>query len=232
VSETPVRDQVLDLLGSTDVALGPTEIAEAVGSTPDSIRQLLGKLKRGGDVARLGRGLYVTHNHPLALEAREEPQPSPEEGGNVSLSNRVVTLEVRRFDNARASAGHGTEHHGDEADARPGLYYIDRIEVEDLVGKGTAPTRPFVVPVDGDSMYPELLPGESVVIEPRETITTDGIHLFRVGEQIFLKRIQRLPDGTFEASSANEVYRPFTIGPDEADDFRVLGKLWGKFKRY
>lgn len=155
--------------------------------------------------------------------------------GDDVVSARIVTLEVRRYDGVRASAGHGAENdedYGGDGALQPDVYYIDIIEVEDLIGKGTKPTQAFAIIIEGDSMYPELMPGERVVIEPIERVRNDGIHLFSIGDNVFVKRLQRLPDGSFEATSINEDYRPFIIGPEYADQFRVYGRLYGKYKRY
>lgn len=79
----------------------------------------------------------------------------------------------------------------------------------------------------GDSMRPLYNPGDPLLIDRGITrADVDGIYFFRVGEEGFVKRLQRIPtlDGTvIRAKSDNEKYDPFDIV--KGMDFEIFGRV-------
>ena len=83
--------------------------------------------------------------------------------------------------------------------------------------------------VSGDSMEPDVLNGDVVLIDQGKTRIIPG-QMFAVGfeESIYLKRIDNLP-GKVILKSANPAYPPLELDVrgDLADQFRVIGRvLW------
>ena len=121
--------------------------------------------------------------------------------------------------------GHGAAAQGERAKSSL-PFRLDWIKgelrrnVEDLV----------LVEVRGESMVPTLWPGETVLVD--RTVTqaeTDGLYVLRIGDSLFVKRVQRLADGSIEVSSDNPSYRPFRIGGGEPSGPQaILGRMvWG-----
>lgn len=86
-----------------------------------------------------------------------------------------------------------------------------------------------VMKAEGDSMQPEILDGDSVLIDQSKTDIRLG-RIFAVGfeGQIYLKRIDKLP-GKIIFKSVNPVYEPVIIdlGEQMIDQFRMIGQvLW------
>lgn len=90
-------------------------------------------------------------------------------------------------------------------------------------------TRMVVMRVDGDSMQPEIMDGDSVLIDQSQTDIRLG-RIYAVGfeDQIYLKRIDKLP-GKIILKSVNPSYPPVEIDVQGqlSDQFRVIGQvLW------
>jgi phage repressor protein C with HTH and peptisase S24 domain len=55
------------------------------------------------------------------------------------------------------------------------------------------------------------------------TVEFDGVYFFRVGDEGFIKRLQRVPGQGLIAISENKAYRDWTI--DGKMDFEVFGRV-------
>lgn len=95
----------------------------------------------------------------------------------------------------------------------------------------TSPANLAIVTGFGPSMRPLYNPGDPLLLDTgRKRVDVDGIYFFRVGEEGFIKQLQRIPTarGTMlRAKSYNPDYDPFEITPDM--DFEVFGwivKVW------
>lgn len=76
----------------------------------------------------------------------------------------------------------------------------------------------------GDSMKPLFNPGDPLLVDTGvKTVSIDGCYFFRIGEEGFIKRLQRIPGDGIRAISSNSDYEPWTIRADM--DFEVLGRV-------
>jgi phage repressor protein C with HTH and peptisase S24 domain len=138
-------------------------------------------------------------------------------GNPVDISEFVF---IPRF-NVKAAAGHGATV-GDE---RPPLamafrrYWIDNF-------LGVNPKNLAVIAVKGDSMEGILSNRDVILVNQADCRPGTGLYVLRMDGELFVKRVQRLPGGTLEISSANEAYRPFTIDmTSPPSDFEVIGRV-------
>jgi transcriptional regulator with XRE-family HTH domain len=80
----------------------------------------------------------------------------------------------------------------------------------------------------GPSMRPLFNPGDPLLVDRGITkADRDAIYFFRVGDEGFIKHLQRVPGTGLVAISENKIYRDWTITPDM--DFEVFGlvlKVW------
>jgi repressor LexA len=96
---------------------------------------------------------------------------------------------------------------------------------ESLVGGGET----FLLRVQGDSMKDAaILDGDLVVVRAQEDARTGDVVAARVGEEATVKRLDR-SGGRIRLLPANDAYAP--IEPDPSQDFRVLGKVVGVYRR-
>ena len=76
----------------------------------------------------------------------------------------------------------------------------------------------------GDSMRPMFNPGDPILVDTGVTkVDADGVYFFRVGDEGFIKRIQRIPGVGYVVKSSNPEYDPWTI--NDAMDFAVIGRV-------
>ena len=81
--------------------------------------------------------------------------------------------------------------------------------------------------VIGDSMSPEIEPGDTILIDQAQNQVADNrIYVIGLGETVQVKRVQVRP-GLVILFSTNQRYAPVTLQGDEIDTLRVVGRvLW------
>lgn len=80
-----------------------------------------------------------------------------------------------------------------------------------------------VVKVKGDSMVGVFNDSDTILIDHSQTEPHDDLYAIRLGNEVFVKRLQRLPHKLM-VISANPEYPPFEINMDDSD-FAVIGKV-------
>lgn len=99
----------------------------------------------------------------------------------------------------------------------------------DFIYRKGNPTNMVLMRVRGDSMQPEVMDNDVVLLDQSKTRPHPG-PIFAVGieDAIYLKRVDMLP-GQIILKSVNPAYTPIHIdmGEQTADQFRVIGQvLW------
>ena len=75
----------------------------------------------------------------------------------------------------------------------------------------------------GDSMEPTLHEGDAVVVDISEKkIIRDGMYVVRIGEGLFVKRVQVIPEG-LRLLSDNKLYDPIIA---TSDNIEVIGRAY------
>ena len=139
--------------------------------------------------------------------------------GAVHVNETGQTALIPKV-SARACAGGGSLELGaNVVDELP----FDRVW---LSRKGN-PARMVAMEVVGDSMSPELEPGDNILIDQSQaTVTNNNLYVIGLGESIQVKRVQVRP-GLVMLFSTNQRYAPVTLQGDEIDTLRVIGRvLW------
>lgn len=76
----------------------------------------------------------------------------------------------------------------------------------------------------GDSMRPMFNPGDPLLVDAGvKTVEFDSVYFFRVENEGFVKRLQRIPGEGIRVLSANKEYDPWTI--KHGMDFEVFGRV-------
>lgn len=76
----------------------------------------------------------------------------------------------------------------------------------------------------GDSMRGMFNPGDPLLVDRGiNSFDGDAVYFFRVGDEGFIKRLQRIPGEGIIASSENKAYRDWTIKPEM--DFQILARV-------
>ena len=75
----------------------------------------------------------------------------------------------------------------------------------------------------GDSMEPTLCEGDSVIVDVSEkTVRRDGMYVIRIGDGLFVKRVQIPPRG-LRLLSDNEFYKPIDT---TEEDIAIVGRAY------
>lgn len=81
----------------------------------------------------------------------------------------------------------------------------------------------------GDSMKPLFNPGDPLIVDQGvRACEVDAVYFFRVGDEGFIKRLQRVPGEGVWALSANKEYKDWLIQKDA--DFEVFGRVLKAWK--
>lgn len=92
------------------------------------------------------------------------------------------------------------------------------------IPSNTGATNLCIITGFGDSMKGMFNPGDPIVVDTGvNACKHDGVYFFRVGEEGFVKRLQRIPGKGIKVISVNPEYESWHITPDM--DFAVLGKV-------
>lgn len=152
-----------------------------------------------------------------------------EEGTNVipsahSLQNENSDVVIRQFETG------GSMGRGIVLAEQPGVIKEWRVSdrwAQENVHRITATKNLAIVTGFGPSMQPLFNPGDPLLVDCGITrADVDGIYFFRVGEEGFVKQIQRIPTAgglILRAKSYNTLYDPFDIV--SGMDFQVFGRI-------
>lgn len=85
-----------------------------------------------------------------------------------------------------------------------------------------------VVMVKGDSMAGVLNDKDAILVDHSRTEASDGLYALRIGNEIFVKRVQRLPHALL-VTSENPQYKPFEVplqnGDSSDSSVSIIGKV-------
>lgn len=130
------------------------------------------------------------------------------------LDDYVMIPKVK----AVAGAGASLETNGDVAG-----FYAFREEF--LKREGISTKNSVMMLVRGDSMDPLIKDGDTILIDQACNKPQDGgIFVVGFGDELMVKRLQRIPTGWL-VRSQNEDSGKFTVEGDEEGKFRVYGRV-------
>lgn len=93
---------------------------------------------------------------------------------------------------------------------------------------GVAPADCFSMDIVGDSMYPRLTEAHVPIIQRVEgnEMAGDGIYVFRLDGEVYIKYLERRPVSGLIARSENEKYTPWEIGDGSTfGEFKIIGRV-------
>lgn len=81
--------------------------------------------------------------------------------------------------------------------------------------------------VENDSMEPELRGGDTVLVNMNDrAIRAGSIYVLRIGDDLVVKYLQRLPGERIQVSSANDAYPTYEISEAELDhEVEIIGRV-------
>ncbi len=161
--------------------------------------------------------------------------------GNVSLdwlifgigNNKqdLTTKEINKNDeyvyipfyDIQASAGIGLFTEGATAPTKH-LAFRKRWITE----KGLQANKLIALHTQGDSMEPTIKDGAIIIINTNETKVTDGkLHVIRIEDELYIKRVQRIPQGIRLISDNKKMYDPLDVKWEDytPEQLQICGQL-------
>ena len=143
----------------------------------------------------------------------------PASGLENECENHFIQIKRHPIE---VSAGNGAD--GDvEADTGTGHYAYNKKWLE---RRGLKPNSLSVISVRGDSMEPEIYDKDLVLLDHTDTHLKEGpIYVVRYSNDVFVKRIQKLPRDQLQLVSKNTDYLPIVISSPEADGVEIIGRV-------
>lgn len=90
----------------------------------------------------------------------------------------------------------------------------------------SAPGNLAVITGYGDSMEGTFSDGDLLLVDRGVTdIKIDAVYVLALKDELYIKRLQRRPDGVLLMLSDNPKYKPYEIKNGELDQFQVLGRV-------
>lgn len=194
-------------------------VAKATGiGTQKELAGLLGIDPAAITLAK-SRGVPKAWCLTLAAQFGLNPEWLKTGRGTVHQNDQGKTALIPKV-SARACAGGGSLELGDTV--------VDELPFDRswLSRKGN-PARMVAMEVVGDSMSPELEPGDNILIDQSQNRVADNnLYVVGLADTIQVKRVQVRP-GLVILFSTNQRYSPVTLQGDEIDTLRVIGRvLW------
>ena len=144
---------------------------------------------------------------------------------NTKDDEDCISIPVRG--EVSASMGYGVTIYNESQTA---TYSISKQLARDLGGNTCHLEMIFA---QGDSMMPTIEGGDSLLVDHSRKEIYDGkIYCVRIENQLYAKRLQKIPPNTVVIVSDNAKYRSFEIDLSKCSDydFEVIGEIrwWGR----
>lgn len=223
---------------------GVGKLAEKADCSKKYLEQILQGFQSGKDKnpRKLGDSIASKIASALGKEPYWMDQPHPDLWGDASKDNSNFSVKEEEAEytvNKRPNSSetdhleiHQFETGGSMGNGlilrdQPGVIQNWRVNAEWLqknVRGYSSAKNLCIVTGFGDSMRPLYNPGDPLLIDISITsVEFDSIYFFRIGEEGFIKRLQRVPGIGIRVLSDNEKYNAWDIKPEM--DFQVFGRV-------
>lgn len=197
-------------------------LAELVGCSQPMIKKI-----EAGSRTSLGRKLADALGTTLEwLETgikRDASSTDVQQGGELYSPPPLDSIDVPLFD-TRASMGPGFIQPEHET-------VVERISVATSWVREALPSissakNLALLPAFGDSMEGTFNDGDLLWVDRGVTeVKTDAVYVLALQDDLYVKRLQRRPDGNILMISDNKKYESYLITDNDRDRFRVLGRV-------
>lgn len=136
-------------------------------------------------------------------------------------------IAIPRYDEVRPSAGHGSVAISEIPTTRVAF------ERHWLIDIGVQPNAAVILPAQGDSMSPTIPNGAPMLVDTSKREVRNGfIYVFDIDGDLVVKRIERLPDGTFDLISDNRNYPTRNLSRSTVTSMTVIGRVYAAVSKF
>lgn len=193
-------------------------------SIPKKDRSFISQLRKGATFGeRAARRIEQDYGMPsFYLDS------DPELEALIISSISTTPSDAHRFKiellDVQAKAGIGGVINNEYPDVIQSIYFsLDGLL--EIVGRKTD-NGLYMITVPTDSMSPTIEKGDVVFIDTNvKSYLGEGVYIFAINNEVYIKRLQKIPGGIYKALSDNKNYDPFDISQDVFADAIVIGKF-------
>ena len=209
-------------------------VAARVGKPARQLSDMVaGRKSFGEKVARAIEKEWDPSRPPGWLD---QEAPTSANGGDmrsnvVPLKRPIEEVLIQQYETG------GAMGHGLELRDQPGIIQSWRVSpewLENNVRAHSGAKNLCIVTGFGDSMQPLFNPGDPLLVDIGvRSVEFDSIYFFRIGNDGYVKRLQRIPTErglVLRARSENPAYESFDI--TESMDFEILGRVLKVWRSY
>lgn len=197
--------------------MNQSDLATALGVSPQAVQKWEnGGMPRSSRIAEIAKVLGVTEQYLLIGEQLDQQTDT-----KTAAHSDKNLLQITQYDTGgKGGLGLNLEQHAGVIKS----WHVDKGWIRSLGINYTSTINLYIVTGYGDSMPDTFNHGDPVLIDAGIKVCDhDGIYFFRVGNDGFIKRLQRIPGEGILALSQNPEYKTWTIKEDM--DFEVFGKV-------
>lgn len=200
------------------------DLADAVGLDAANISRLeTGKQKQFTEqsLTRLAQALNVSVPDLFTADENQNTVYKNSADSSIAIEGKDV-FRVEVLD-VSASAGTGLMHGSDVIDVIHAIEYGNEKALSLFGGRTSDGVK--VINVRGDSMASTIDPGDLIFVDIHiNEFDGDGIYVFGFDGNIYVKRLQMIPDQLLVISD-NPKYREWAINKENEHRFYVYGKV-------
>lgn len=222
-------DALIRLANLKALGYGPAELSQTMGSSYQYWHDLLAGRKSFGEKAarniedKLGlpRGCLDLAEGCSSRKDIADDGKTPKSGGARTQKSKPSEIIISQFDTG-GSMGSGLLLRD-----QPGViqsWVVNAEWVQKNIKSHTGTGNLCIVTGFGDSMKGMFNSGDPLVIDKGvNSVEFDAVYFFRVANEGFIKRLQRIPGEGVRVLSENKKYDSWTIKADM--DFEVFGRV-------
>ncbi|MGC6358760.1 XRE family transcriptional regulator [Bisgaard Taxon 45] len=198
--------------------ISQAELARRIGIKQPSVYKILsGETRNPTKILEIATALGVDPNWLKTGEGSREVSLVVSEP-NAEHKVKVDHLSVS------AIAGYHGFNNSDYPDVIRSIYFSENGLLE-IVGKKTTQGL-YLINVPTDSMSPTINKGDIVFVDVSiNAYVGEGVYVFDLNGETYIKRLQRIPTGVIRALSDNPLYPPFDITEKLFNTAVVRGKF-------
>jgi len=206
---------------SARIGVSPSAMNQYLAAKSEPTRPVLHAIARE---AKVSLPWLITGEGSKSVTEQAEDKVSGKELPGLVDASGFTPVPV--FD-VRASAGGGAINFGEVVSgylSLPVSYLKDHL--------GVNPKDACGIYVNGDSMEPALEDGGIALLDRSDDARSnsgDGIYTFRIGDELYIKRLQRQGSRVM-VHSDNSVYKPWEISDHDKAQMKILARVVGSFK--
>ena len=203
-----------------DRNLSMNAFAKQLGVSQPSISDIVnGRTRSPKNILEIASALGV-NAHWLKTG---EGEPNAEFIAYVPAQNEQNAFRVDVMDYQAAAHSSGIVN-VDYPDVIESIFFTEEGLFKVIGRKSAVGIKLFKVPTD--SLSPTINPSDLVFVDTLiNNYVAEGIYVFNLNGETYIKRLQRLPTGVIRALSDNPLYPPFEITDELFDTAEIIGKF-------